>query len=116
MFQELDDTKDEHLDGLLKTVINLEQSTGKRCEADIITWRGMMTKVNSSAQLREFWLIFCKIMTTPYDNTARYATSPPVWRCTLTSHSFEMNATKFQVREPSGVYACSSDLTDWLCS
>lgn len=47
-FEELDDTKDEHLDGLLRIITNLEQRTGKRCEADIITWRGMMTKVNSS--------------------------------------------------------------------
>jgi RAT1-interacting protein len=24
----------------------MEKDTGKRCEADIITWRGMMTKVD----------------------------------------------------------------------
>ena len=45
-FKELDDTKDEHLDSLLRTIMHLEQRTGKRCEADIVTWRGMMTKVN----------------------------------------------------------------------
>ena len=45
-FQQLDDTADDHLDGLLKTIIDLEQRTGTRCSADFITWRGMMTKVN----------------------------------------------------------------------
>ncbi|GCB28027.1 decapping nuclease rai1 [Aspergillus awamori] len=44
-FQKLDDSADEHLDALLETVIALEQETQKKCEADIITWRGMMTKI-----------------------------------------------------------------------
>ena len=56
-FKELDDTKDDHLDGLLKIIANLEQRTGKRCEADIITWRGMMTKVKRLEDLRGFCLI-----------------------------------------------------------
>lgn len=51
-FQKLDDTADEHLDALLETIMALEKETGKRCEADIITWRGMMTK----------------ILTAPFDN------------------------------------------------
>ena len=41
----MDDTKDEHLDGLLGSITELERRTGVRVEADIITWRGMMTKV-----------------------------------------------------------------------
>lgn len=44
-FQKLDDSADEHLDALLKTIMALEGETGKKCEADIVTWRGMMTKV-----------------------------------------------------------------------
>ncbi|MCJ1395238.1 decapping endonuclease targeting mRNA [Xylographa bjoerkii] len=51
-FKQLDDTADDHLDSLLKTVMALEGETGTKCEADIITWRGMMTK----------------IMATPFDN------------------------------------------------
>lgn len=47
-FQKLDDSADEHLDALLETVMALEQETQKKCEADIITWRGMMTKVDTS--------------------------------------------------------------------
>ena len=41
----MDDTADEHLDSLLKTIMALEQETGQKVEADFITWRGMMTKV-----------------------------------------------------------------------
>jgi RAT1-interacting protein len=44
-FQKLDDTADDHLDGLLAAIMALEKETGKQCEADFITWRGMMTKV-----------------------------------------------------------------------
>lgn len=44
-FQKLDDSADEHLDALLRTIMALEGETGKKCEADIVTWRGMMTKV-----------------------------------------------------------------------
>ncbi|GAB1197320.1 decapping endonuclease targeting mRNA [Aspergillus pseudonomiae] len=51
-FQKLDDSADEHLDALLETIMALEKETGKKCEADIITWRGMMTK----------------ILTAPFDN------------------------------------------------
>ncbi|KAL2374072.1 decapping endonuclease targeting mRNA [Blastomyces gilchristii] len=43
-FEQLDDTGDEHLDALLDTIIDMEKKTGTQCEADIITWRGMMTK------------------------------------------------------------------------
>jgi RAT1-interacting protein len=45
-FEKLDDTRDDHLDSLLKTIAAYEQQQGKRVEADIITWRGMMTKVS----------------------------------------------------------------------
>lgn len=45
-FQQLDDSADEHLDALLETIVALERESGRRCEADIVTWRGMMTKVS----------------------------------------------------------------------
>jgi RAT1-interacting protein len=46
-FRKMDDTADDHLDSLLKTLIAQEKETGKRTEADVITWRGMMTKVST---------------------------------------------------------------------
>lgn len=44
-FQKLDDSADEHLDSLLTSIMALEKETGTRCDADIVTWRGMITKV-----------------------------------------------------------------------
>ncbi|KAK2603748.1 decapping endonuclease targeting mRNA [Conoideocrella luteorostrata] len=44
-FQKLDDSGDEHLDGLLKTVMAHEKDTGKKIDANVVTWRGMMTKI-----------------------------------------------------------------------
>lgn len=38
-FQQLDDTADDHLDSLLKTIMDLEQRTGTKCTADVVTWR-----------------------------------------------------------------------------
>lgn len=45
-FEKLDDTGDDHLDSLLKTIIAHEQETGKKIDANVVTWRGMMTKVS----------------------------------------------------------------------
>ena len=44
-FQKLDDSIDEHLDGLLKAILEKEKREQRRVQADIITWRGIMTKV-----------------------------------------------------------------------
>lgn len=44
-FQKLDDSKDEHLDSLLKTIMAHEKEAGKKIDAHVVTWRGMMTKV-----------------------------------------------------------------------
>ncbi|KAL7270233.1 decapping endonuclease targeting mRNA [Rhizina undulata] len=44
-FGKHDDSIDEHLDGLLTAMIDLERRTGERCKADVVTWRGMITKV-----------------------------------------------------------------------
>lgn len=41
----MDDSADDHIDSLLKTIIDREQQDGKKIDAEICTWRGMMTKV-----------------------------------------------------------------------
>lgn len=38
-FQQLDDTADDHLDSLLKTIMDFERRTGTKCTADVVTWR-----------------------------------------------------------------------------
>lgn len=43
-----DDTVDEHLDSLLKTIKDHEQQAGKKIDAQVVTWRGIITKVRSS--------------------------------------------------------------------
>ncbi|KAJ5449608.1 Decapping nuclease rai1 [Penicillium daleae] len=44
-FQKLNDAADEHLDALLDTIVAMEKETGRKCETDVVTWRGMMTKI-----------------------------------------------------------------------
>ena len=44
-FHQLSDSEDDHLDGLVNTIAAHEQGKAAKLEADIITWRGMMTKV-----------------------------------------------------------------------
>ncbi|KAI0122881.1 RAI1 like PD-XK nuclease-domain-containing protein [Xylariales sp. AK1849] len=47
-FDKHDDSVDEHLDSLLKTIMAHEEEDGKKIDAHIVTWRGMMTKVMSA--------------------------------------------------------------------
>jgi RAT1-interacting protein len=44
-FRKWDDSIDEHLDGLLKAIMALEEKSGERTQTDVVTWRGMMTRV-----------------------------------------------------------------------
>ncbi|KAK4167980.1 RAI1 like PD-XK nuclease-domain-containing protein [Cladorrhinum sp. PSN259] len=44
-FDKHDDSVDEHLDSLLKTIAHFEQQTQEPIDANIVTWRGMMTKI-----------------------------------------------------------------------
>jgi RAT1-interacting protein len=44
-FRQRDDSSDEHLDGLLDTLVEAEKRNGKKTEVDLVTWRGMMTRV-----------------------------------------------------------------------
>lgn len=46
-FRSRSDSPDEHLDGLLDTLTEAEKRAGKKLDADLITWRGMMTKVRT---------------------------------------------------------------------
>ncbi|KAH0371148.1 protein rai1, partial [Aureobasidium melanogenum] len=44
-FRQRDDSGDEHLDGLLDTLVEAEKRNGKKTEVDLVTWRGMMTRI-----------------------------------------------------------------------
>ncbi|KAL2786056.1 RAI1 like PD-XK nuclease-domain-containing protein [Aspergillus keveii] len=80
-FQKLNDAADEHLDALLDTVIALERDTERRCEADIITWRGMMTK----------------ILTAPFDNMNGFEMNATCFQGTIFIE--ENNAYKNQQKQ-----------------
>ncbi|KAI1139011.1 RAI1-domain-containing protein [Hypoxylon sp. FL0543] len=83
-FDKHDDSKDEHIDSLLKTIMAHEEEEGKKIDAQIVTWRGMMTKIMSS----------------PFDDRDGYVDlllacddyGYLTWRLS----SFEMNATLYQ--------------------
>lgn len=47
-FDKHDDSQDEHLVSLLKSLVEYERANG-RVDVGIVTWRGMMTKVSSSS-------------------------------------------------------------------
>jgi RAT1-interacting protein len=47
-FEKVNDSTDEHLDSLLRRLREVEQEEGRKTEADVVTWRGMMTKLMSS--------------------------------------------------------------------
>jgi len=46
-FDKHDGSRDEHIDSLLKAIVAHEQEEGKKIDSQIVTWRGMMTKVPS---------------------------------------------------------------------
>jgi RAT1-interacting protein len=47
-FEKLDDSRDDHLNSLLRTIAELERERGEKVQADVVTWRGMMTKLMAS--------------------------------------------------------------------
>ncbi|PYI23292.1 RAI1-domain-containing protein [Aspergillus violaceofuscus CBS 115571] len=91
-FQKLDDSADEHLDALLDTIMALEQETGNQCEADIITWRGMMTK----------------ILTAPFDNMNGFEMNATLYQGTIfieenNSYKNEQKRIQKNQRMPPGM-------------
>ncbi|OCT50540.1 hypothetical protein CLCR_07742 [Cladophialophora carrionii] len=52
-FRQLDDSGDDHLDGLLEALIAHEKEKGSKTDIDFVTWRGMMTKVRPSGGIQE---------------------------------------------------------------
>ncbi len=44
-FDKHDDSVDEHLDSLLRTIADYEKGAGEPIDAHVVTWRGMLTKV-----------------------------------------------------------------------
>jgi RAT1-interacting protein len=99
-FKQLDDTADDHLDSLLKTVLALEKEQGAKVEADIITWRGMMTK----------------IMSTPYDNFNGWEMNATKFQDTIfieENHDYKLKSKQVQNSRPSWPGAPSQELMQY---
>jgi len=100
-FEKLDDAADEHLDALLDTIIAFEKETGAKCEADIITWRGMMTK----------------ILTAPFDKMNGFEMNATFFQGTLfieenNAYKHEQKRIQQNQRAPPGM-ASQDRMTFW---
>ncbi|KAI9884121.1 MAG: decapping endonuclease targeting mRNA [Watsoniomyces obsoletus] len=96
-FKKLDDTADDHLDSLLKTIMELEKETGIRTVADFITWRGMMTK----------------ILITPFDTSGSFEMRATLFQGTIfieENRSFKLAQWQSQRAQPSPHGGPSQDL------
>ncbi|KAI0457993.1 RAI1 like PD-XK nuclease-domain-containing protein [Xylaria acuta] len=88
-FDKHDDSIDEHLDSLLKTIISHEQEEGKKIDANIVTWRGMMTK----------------IMSTPFEDRDGFEMHATLYQDCIfieENHKFKQNAKEQQNKQQRG--------------
>ncbi|KAI9847844.1 MAG: decapping endonuclease targeting mRNA [Sclerophora amabilis] len=86
-FKKLDDTADDHLDGLLAAIMALEKKTHVAYDADIITWRGMMTK----------------IMATPCENLNGFEMNATFFQGTIfieENHEYKLTQQRNQRNQP----------------
>jgi len=84
----------------LKTIAAQEEKTGKRIDADVITWRGMMTKVKLLNPLMPMVNNFRSCPPSSVIGMGKFDWKCWVIRRLMLSCSFEMNATLFQVSNP----------------
>ncbi|KAI9810992.1 MAG: decapping endonuclease targeting mRNA [Pycnora praestabilis] len=96
-FQKLDDSADDHLESLLKTIMATEKETAANCEADIVTWRGMMTK----------------IMASPFDNFNGFEMNATLFQGTIfieENHDHKLSRWQSQRTQPQQPGRPSQDL------
>jgi len=99
-FKKLDDSADDHLDSLLRTIMEMEKRDGKRYEADFITWRGMMTK----------------IMTAPFDNFNKFEMNATYFQGTIfieENHNAKVADQEQQRRQRPRPGAASQDMMSY---
>ncbi|KAL1972484.1 hypothetical protein VTN31DRAFT_6898 [Thermomyces dupontii] len=96
-FQKLDDTVDEHLDALLETLVAYEKEHGTKCEADVITWRGMMTK----------------ILTAPFETTSGFEMNATYFQGSIfieENNAYKIKQKEIQRNQPTTPGMPSQDL------
>ncbi|KAI1612175.1 RAI1 like PD-XK nuclease-domain-containing protein [Exophiala viscosa] len=96
-FRQLDDSADDHLDGLLEAIIAYEKEKGSKTSVDIITWRGMMTK----------------ILVVPFSKLDEWEMNATFFQGTLfieENHDKKLSSRQEQSTAPRGRNAMSQDL------
>ncbi|KAK1770589.1 Dhp1-interacting protein Din1 [Phialemonium atrogriseum] len=86
-FVKHDDSQEEHLDSLLKTITGHERETGTPIDAHIVTWRGMMTK----------------IMAAPFEDRDGFELNATLYRNCIfieENHDYKMAMKKEQASQP----------------
>ena len=99
-FRNLDDSKDDHLDSLLQSIINHERETKARVDTDFVTWRGMMTK----------------IMTVPYANLDEWEMNVTKFQGTIfieENHEAKIQSRTEQYQRAPHAGAMSQDLMSY---
>ncbi|KAH8881528.1 RAI1-like protein [Thozetella sp. PMI_491] len=86
-FVKHDDSADEHLDSLLRTIMGHEKEEGEPIDAHIVTWRGMMTK----------------IMAAPYEDRDGFEMNATLYRDCIfieENHEYKQLCNKEQAAQP----------------
>ncbi|KAF1813368.1 RAI1-domain-containing protein [Eremomyces bilateralis CBS 781.70] len=100
-FQKHDDSTDEHITSLLRSVMLHEQSTRTRTNCDILTWRGMLTK----------------ILTTPFDRFSEFEMNATCFQGTIfieENHAYKVGQRIQQDREARQRGGVSSERQDMM--
>lgn len=99
-FRNLDDTADDHLDGLLQALVHYEGQKRAKLETDFVTWRGMMTK----------------IMVTPFSNFDSWEMNATRFQDTIfieENHGKKLDSRAEQYRQVPVRGAMSQDLMSY---
>ncbi|KAL1835826.1 hypothetical protein VTJ49DRAFT_6025 [Mycothermus thermophilus] len=98
-FVKHDDSIDEHLDSLLATIQSYEQQKGEPIDAQVVTWRGMLTK----------------IMAAPYDSDA-FEMNATLYRGSIfieENHAFKRQKQEMESNQPRRTGMPSSLMSFW---
>ncbi|KAL2109200.1 hypothetical protein VUR80DRAFT_2819 [Thermomyces stellatus] len=98
-FDKHDDSQDEHLVSLLKSIVEYEKMNGK-VEAAIVTWRGMMTK----------------ILTAPFESRDGFEMNATSFQGTIfieENHEYKIETRRKQERERRPGRFTSDEMSYW---
>ncbi|PSR83361.1 RAI1 like PD-XK nuclease-domain-containing protein [Coniella lustricola] len=86
-FVKHDSSVDEHLDSLLKTIMHHEKQTGKKIDAQVVTWRGCVTK----------------FMASPFEDRDGFELNATLYQDCIfieENHAYRMESEREQAKQP----------------